>query len=114
LTRAIDEFAIHTLAEDVTHDHAERNHQGIGNALIDRPPPQPAVGRFDAVNESAGFSATTIVPHRTARPLLGQYGVGILDKTMKRRPLPFRAASAGAGPGLDSTGLGREPRGAGR
>jgi putative transposase len=28
----------------VTHYHAERNHQGIGNALIDRPPPQPAAG----------------------------------------------------------------------
>jgi transposase InsO family protein len=30
--------------EYVTHYHAERNHQGIGNALIDRPPPQPAAG----------------------------------------------------------------------
>ena len=30
--------------EYVTHYHAERNHQGIGNALIDRPPPQPATG----------------------------------------------------------------------
>ena len=30
--------------EYVTHYQTERNHQGIGNALIDRPPPQPAVG----------------------------------------------------------------------
>jgi putative transposase len=28
--------------EYVMHYHAERNHQGIGNALIDHPPPQPA------------------------------------------------------------------------
>ena len=32
------------IREYVTHYHAERNHQGIGNALIDRPPPQPAAG----------------------------------------------------------------------
>jgi putative transposase len=30
--------------EDVTHYHAERNHQGIGNTLIDHPPPRPAAG----------------------------------------------------------------------
>jgi transposase InsO family protein len=30
--------------EYVTHYHAERNHQGLGNALIERPPPQPAAG----------------------------------------------------------------------
>jgi putative transposase len=28
----------------VTHYQAERNHQGIGNALIDRPPPQLTAG----------------------------------------------------------------------
>jgi putative transposase len=30
--------------EYVTHYHAERNHQGIGNALIDRQARQPAFG----------------------------------------------------------------------
>jgi hypothetical protein len=33
-----------TLAEFVAHDHGERNHQGQGNALIDRPPRQHACG----------------------------------------------------------------------
>jgi hypothetical protein len=28
----------------VAHYHIERNHQGIGNALIDRPPTQAATG----------------------------------------------------------------------
>jgi putative transposase len=32
------------IREYLTHYHAERNHQGIGNALIGRPPPQPAAG----------------------------------------------------------------------
>jgi len=36
LRRAVREF--------VAHYHAERNHQGIGNALIDRPPPQLTAG----------------------------------------------------------------------
>jgi len=36
LRRAIREF--------VAHYHAERNHQGIGNALIDRPPSQGVTG----------------------------------------------------------------------
>jgi hypothetical protein len=54
--------------EYITHYHADRNHQGIGNALIDCPPPQPAAGPIRRpLNESAGFSATTIVPHRMAR-----------------------------------------------
>jgi hypothetical protein len=30
--------------EFVAHDHAERNHQGIGNVLIDRPPSRLTVG----------------------------------------------------------------------
>jgi putative transposase len=33
-----------TLAEFVAHYHGERNHQGLGNVLIDRPPPQRADG----------------------------------------------------------------------
>jgi putative transposase len=32
------------IREFVTHYHIERNHQGIGNALIDRPPAQAATG----------------------------------------------------------------------
>ena len=34
----------HAIREFVAHCHAERNHQGIGNALIDRSPPQLTVG----------------------------------------------------------------------
>ena len=33
-----------TLAEFVAHYHGERNHQGLGNELIDRPPRQHADG----------------------------------------------------------------------
>lgn len=33
-----------TLTEFLTHYHRERNHQGLGNGLIDRPQPQCAVG----------------------------------------------------------------------
>ena len=33
------------LAEYVTHYHGERNHQGLGNELIDRPPAQGTGGR---------------------------------------------------------------------
>jgi hypothetical protein len=33
-----------TMAEFVAHYHGERNHQGLGNELIDRLPQQPARG----------------------------------------------------------------------
>jgi putative transposase len=32
------------IREFVAHYHVERNHQGIGNALIDRPPPPLTAG----------------------------------------------------------------------
>ncbi len=32
------------IAQFIEHYHRERNHQGIGNALIERPPEQPADG----------------------------------------------------------------------
>jgi putative transposase len=41
--------------EYVAHYHAERNHQGIGNALIDRPPPQPAVGPIRRRQRAGGI-----------------------------------------------------------
>jgi len=35
---------IRTLADFVAHYHSERNHQGLGNALIDVPQKQRATG----------------------------------------------------------------------
>jgi len=35
-----------SLREFATHYHRERNHQGLGNVLIDRSGPQPATGRI--------------------------------------------------------------------
>jgi transposase InsO family protein len=34
------------VAQFVTHYHRERNHQGLGNQLIERPPEQECVGRI--------------------------------------------------------------------
>jgi hypothetical protein len=41
--------------EYVAHYHAERNHQGIGSALIGRPPPQPAVGPIRRRQRAGGI-----------------------------------------------------------
>ncbi len=35
-----------TIAEFVKHDHGERNHQGLGNELIDGAPAVECVGRI--------------------------------------------------------------------
>ena len=43
------------LREYVTHSHAERNHQGIGNALIDHPPRQPAAGPIRRRQRTGGI-----------------------------------------------------------
>jgi putative transposase len=41
-----EEHCRRTVAEFVTHYHRERNHQGLGNELIERPPDQERVGRI--------------------------------------------------------------------
>ena len=52
-----------TLAEFVAHYHGERNHQGLDNELIDRPPRQHASAvPFAGASESVDFSVTTTVP----------------------------------------------------
>jgi putative transposase len=43
------------IREHVVHYHAERNHQGIGNALIDRPPSRPAVGPIRRRQRAGGI-----------------------------------------------------------
>jgi hypothetical protein len=47
------------IREFVALYHVERNHQGIGNVSINRPPAQQQRAPFGAVSESAGFSVTT-------------------------------------------------------
>ena len=47
------------VAEFVDHYHHERNHQGLGNELIDR---EPAAGRliaFGGINVSVAYSTST-------------------------------------------------------
>jgi hypothetical protein len=43
------------LNEFTTHYHRERNHLGLANALIGRPPAQQRVAPFVAGSDSAGF-----------------------------------------------------------
>jgi hypothetical protein len=47
-----------SLAEFVAHYHGERNHQGLGNELVDRPPPQCA---FGTVVGGSGLVESTLV-----------------------------------------------------
>jgi putative transposase len=44
-----------TLREFVTHYHGERNHQGLGNALIDTAPPTPKSGRLQRRQRLGGL-----------------------------------------------------------
>ena len=46
-----------TLAEFVAHYHRERNHQGLGNELIDGNPAHVTPALFGGVNASVAFSA---------------------------------------------------------
>jgi hypothetical protein len=71
-----------TLQEFAVHYHRERNHQGLGNELIDRPTAQRPIVPFVAGGESAGSSATTTGRlhstaaiqswDRTASPFVGE------------------------------------------
>ena len=56
-----------TIAQFVAHYHEERNHQGLGNDLIDGAPPSMAAVGFAVVSASAGFSITTRARHDDAR-----------------------------------------------
>jgi Integrase core domain/HTH-like domain len=47
------------VAEFVTHYHRERNHQGLGNELIELPPGQERVGRIRRRSRLGGCSTTT-------------------------------------------------------
>ena len=47
------------VAEFVAHYHRERNHQGLGNELIELPPEQERVGRIRRRHDSVGCSTTT-------------------------------------------------------
>jgi transposase InsO family protein len=53
-----------TISEFVEHYHGERNHQGIGNELIDTARTvNDAAGGFAGVNVLEDFSTTTLVRH---------------------------------------------------
>jgi hypothetical protein len=56
------------VAEFVDHYHRERNHQGLGNELIDRVRQEQTIGGIAVASVSAGSSTTTTapreVPHR--------------------------------------------------
>ena len=54
-----------TLADFVAHCHGERNHQGLGNELIDHPPWQHTRGPVHRRSDSVGCSVATIVPPRS-------------------------------------------------
>jgi hypothetical protein len=62
--------------ELVEHYHQERNHQGIGNERWTARLRNRRLAPSDAVNESVGFSVTTIgQPRRTEHNgVVGQYG----------------------------------------
>jgi putative transposase len=44
-----------TIAEFVAHYHGERNHQGLGNELIDRPRPQRSAGPVRSRSRGGGL-----------------------------------------------------------
>ena len=81
-----------TLREFVTHYHGERNHQGLGNVLIDTDPPTPKSGRLQRRQRLGGLLSYY---HRAAecrvadanhsrpdsRTLREQYGVAQLLRT---------------------------------
>jgi len=68
-----------TLYEFATHYHRERNHQGLANELIERPPAQRRMGAVRRRSESAGSSTTTTgQPRRIRRDsTVGQNGHGL-------------------------------------
>ncbi len=77
-----------SVREFVAHYHAERNYQGIGKELIDRPAEHAATGPVRRVDESAKFSITT-----TGRPrrhghngVVGQYGSETCAGGQRHRP----------------------------
>ena len=78
-----------TLYEFATHYHRERNHQGLANELIERPPTQRRMGAVRRRSESAGSSTTTTgQPRRIRRDsTVGQNGC---DRTRARRVLAER------------------------
>jgi transposase InsO family protein len=51
-----------TITEYVEHYHRERNHQGLGNELIDGAPRSMGSRGFAVVSGSAGFSTITAAP----------------------------------------------------
>jgi hypothetical protein len=69
------------LAEYVTHYHRERNHQGLGNELIDRPSVQRTRGLSAGASEWAD-SRVLLPVSRVAVSVvrvLGQYGTRVAD-----------------------------------
>jgi transposase InsO family protein len=44
----------HLIGQFAAHYHRERNHQGLGNELIDQPPEQPATGRIRRRQRAGG------------------------------------------------------------
>ena len=56
------------LAEFVAHYHRERNHQGLGNELIEDAGGKPRTGRFGDVNALAAFSITTTERRHSRTP----------------------------------------------
>ena len=67
-----------TLTEFAAHYHGERNHQGLGNDLIDGPPPQRASGSVWCRQRLGGDSATTIGQPRSAFPTIQFWDIAAL------------------------------------
>jgi hypothetical protein len=76
----------------VDHYHTERNRQGIGNDLIERPLVHAQAVRFAAAGESAAFSITTTARQHEwpAHPRMGHLRVRALAlyATVRHKPWP--------------------------
>jgi hypothetical protein len=86
----LGEWHLRQLVRDfVEHHHAERNHQGIGNELIEWPPGQPTAGPGSPTLESAACLVTTTARSRSTRSsecgtLRGRAGL-VPRRTTQRR-----------------------------
>lgn len=66
---------LRAVAEFVAHYHRERNHQGLGNGLIEGTPAEEYVAAFVGVSVSVGCSITTPELHETLGAGTGHYGM---------------------------------------